>query len=178
MFPLAPFVAVALAALAGVAAVTDMDSRRIPNWLTAAGVLVGFALNIFLYGSTGLKNSGYGLGLAILVYLPLFLLRGMGAGDVKLMAAIGALAGPGNWLRIFILTALIGGLVAVAFILYRGALGRACKNIGRILLSAFRGRAPYQDAPELDVTSGRGLSLPHGAVIALGTFLYIFIEPR
>ncbi|MBI2689334.1 MAG: prepilin peptidase [Acidobacteria bacterium] len=175
MFPLAPFVAVVLAGFAGVAACTDMHDRRIPNWLTAAGVVCGFALNAFLYGGAGLKHAGLGLGLALLIYLPLFILRGMGAGDVKLMASIGALAGPANWLRIFVFTAILGGLIAVVFILYRGALRRAIRNVGRILVSPFRGQAPYHDNPELDVTSGAGLSLPHGAVIALGTYLYVFV---
>lgn len=176
MFPLAPFVAVVLSGVAGIAACTDMYNRRIPNWLTAAGVVIGFALNIFLYGQAGLKNAGLGLGLALLIYLPLFIIRGMGAGDVKLMAALGALAGPGNWLRIFIFTAVIGGIVAVGVISYRGFLRRAIRNIGQILASPFRGSAPYRDNPQLDVTSGAGLSLPHGAVIALGTFIYVFIS--
>ena len=176
MFPLAPFSAVLLAGIVSIAAYTDMDRRRIPNWLTAIGVLAGFFLNVFLYGQAGLKNAALGLGFALLIYFPLFVVRGMGAGDVKLMAAVGSLAGPGNWLRIFILTALLGGIIAVIVILYRGSLGRAIRNIKGLLASSIRGRAPYQDNPELDVTSGAGLSLPHGAVIALGTFLYVFVN--
>lgn len=176
MFPLAPFVAVILAGVVAIAAATDMHERRIPNWLCASGVLIGFSLNAFLYGLPGLKHAAFGLALALLIYLPLYIVRGMGAGDVKLMAALGALAGPANWLRIFFLTAILGGIVAIIVIFYRGALGRAARNVGRILVSPFRGEAPYKSTPELDVTSGAGLSLPHGAVIALGTFLYVFIN--
>lgn len=175
MFPLAPFSAVVLAVLTGIAACTDMEARRIPNWLNLSGLIVGFALNLFLYGSAGLKNSALGLGVALLIYLPLFIIKGMGAGDVKLMAAVGALVGPANWLRIFALTAIFGGLIAAVVILYRGSAGRALRNIGRILISPFRGSVPYQDNPELDVTSGKGLSLPHGAVIGLGAFTYVFV---
>ena len=176
MFTLAPFVAAVLALVAMIACVTDIRSRRIPNWLTAIGILAGFSLNIFLYGLPGLKNASLGVGIALLVYFPLFCVKGMGAGDVKLMAAIGALVGPGNWLRIFIFTALIGGAIALALILYRGFLNRTLHNVGHILMSPFRGRLPYQDNPELDVTSGAGLSLPHGAVIALGTFFFVFVS--
>ncbi len=176
MFTLAPFVAAVLALVAMIASVTDIRSRRIPNWLTAVGFLAGFSLNIFLYGLPGLKNASLGVGIALLVYFPLFCVKGMGAGDVKLMAAIGALVGPGNWLRIFIFTALIGGAIALALILYRGFLNRTLHNVGYILMSPFRGRLPYQDNPQLDVTSGAGLSLPHGAVIALGTFLFVFVS--
>ena len=176
MFTLDPLALALLAVLCAIAAFTDMRERRIPNWLVASGLALGFVLNLFLYSTEGLKNAGYGLGLAMLIYLPLFVLRGMGAGDVKLMAAIGAIVGPGNWLRIFIFTAVMGGFVAILFILYRGALGSAMKNIGRILMSSIRGQAPYQNHPELDVTSGKGMSLPHGAIIALGAYLFIFLN--
>jgi len=176
MFPLAPFIGAVLAVLVAIAAFTDLRARRIPNWLAMAGICLGLCLNWFLYGNPGLKNAGLGFGVALIVYLPLFLIRGIGAGDVKLMAAIGSLAGPGNWLRIFIATALLGGLVAIAFILHRGAVGRALNNIGQILTSPFRGQAPYHDNPELDVTSGQAMSLPHGVVIAFATILYVFWE--
>ncbi len=175
MIVLAPFVAAVLAVLVVIAAFTDLKARRIPNWLVASGLALGVGLNWFLYGGVGLKFAIQGLGLAMLIYLPLFVLRGMGAGDVKLMAAVGSLAGPGNWLRIFVLTAIIGGVVAVIYILSQGAAGKAARNLAGIVLSPFRGKAPYQDNPELDVTSGKGMSLPHGAVIALGTILFLFL---
>src|SRR5579871_918007 len=84
------------------AAIWDIRFRRVPNWLTLTGVLIGVGLNSFLYESAGLWASLEGLGLALLIYFPLFLLRGMGAGDAKLMAAVGALAGPMNWLGILV----------------------------------------------------------------------------
>ena len=58
MFTLAPFMAYVLVVVAGIAAFTDIRERRIPNWLSAAGILCGFSLNIFLYGQPGLKNAG------------------------------------------------------------------------------------------------------------------------
>jgi prepilin peptidase CpaA len=176
MFPLSSWVAGALGLVVAVAAYTDMRERRIPNWLAGSGLVLGVGLNFYLYGIEGLKNSGFGICLALGIYFPLFALRAMGAGDVKLMGAIGAMVGPGNWLRIFILTALIGGVVALIVILHQGAVGKALKNVGRIVTSSLRGQAPYEKHPELDVTSGKGLSLPHGAVIALGAMLYIFLN--
>ena len=76
-----------------VAAIWDIRTRRIPNWLTLSGVVLGVALNTFLFEINGLWFSLKGLGVAFGVYFVLYLLRAMGAGDVKLMAAVGAAAG-------------------------------------------------------------------------------------
>ncbi len=89
---LRPIVQVLLLLLVIPAALYDSRQRRVPNWLALAGLLLGIGLNSFLYESTGLLTSLKGLGVAFLIYFPLYLLRAMGAGDVKLMAAIGAIA--------------------------------------------------------------------------------------
>ncbi|MGD0001379.1 MAG: prepilin peptidase, partial [Bryobacteraceae bacterium] len=62
------------------AAIYDWRFRRIPNWLCVAGLLAGFSAQIYLQGARGLLTAGEGFGLALLIYLPLYLLRGMGAG--------------------------------------------------------------------------------------------------
>ena len=80
--------------LAGVvltAAWTDLRERKIPNWLALAGVLAGFGLNVALYRMPGFWSALQGLGVAFLIYFPLWLIRGMGAGDVKLMGAVGSI---------------------------------------------------------------------------------------
>ena len=79
------------------AALFDARYRRIPNWLTVSGVLTGVALNSFLYypGPAGFFFALKGLGLGFGVYFVLHLLRAMGAGDVKLAAALGCLVGLG-----------------------------------------------------------------------------------
>src|SRR5690242_16485700 len=80
------------------AAFTDARTRRIPNWLTVSGVLAGVALNTFMYGGLpGLWFSLKGLAVGFGVYLLLHLVRAMGAGDVKLMAAVGSIAGAADW---------------------------------------------------------------------------------
>ena len=87
---------VLLAILAIIAAVFDVRSRRIPNRLVLAGIVAGLAWNVFEYGLSGFARAGEGLGLGFILYFPLFLLRARGAGDVKLLAAIGTITGPGN----------------------------------------------------------------------------------
>jgi prepilin peptidase CpaA len=155
------------------AGIYDLRFRRIPNWLALAGLVVGLALNALLFGLPGLQTSGLGLGLAFLIYFPLYLLRAMGAGDVKLMAAIGAIVGPGNWFVLFITTAILGGLFGVILLLFKGRIAKTFWNMGWIMHEMLHMRAPYKSSEELDVRSDRAVRMPHGAVIALGALLFL-----
>lgn len=167
---------IVLTVLVLTAGVYDIVYRRIPNWLAASGLALGVSLNTFLFEWAGLKASLLGIGFAFLIYFPLYLLRGMGAGDVKLMMAVGALAGPASWFAIFILTGILGGVIAIVLLLFRGRLRQTLWNVGFLLHRLMQFKAPYADHPELDVRSGQGVRLPHGAVIALGTMLFLTIS--
>ena len=162
-----------LSVLVIVAAIWDISTRRIPNWLTLSGVILGVGLNTFLFQTEGLWFSLKGLGLALGVYLVLYLLHAMGAGDVKLMAAIGASAGWANWLGILVLTSFAGAVAGLLLVVFKGRFRKTLGNIGIILSSLGHGRAPYKQNPELDVSTDKGLRLPHGALIALGTLGFL-----
>src|SRR5919197_5677105 len=82
-----------LMAVLAVASVTDLRTRRIPNALTFSTVALGLVLNGVFFGLDGLRDSASGAGLGLGLLFPLFMLRWMGAGDVKLMAVVGALKG-------------------------------------------------------------------------------------
>src|SRR5262245_48655165 len=82
---------ITVAVLVIVAATYDLRFRRIPNWLVLVGIVSGFALNTLGGGLSGLRMAGSGFLLAFGIYVTLFALRAMGAGDVKLMAAVGSL---------------------------------------------------------------------------------------
>lgn len=165
--------AIPLATLVIVAAGFDFRTRKIPNWLCAAGLLCGFACQIALFQWAGARDAVLGAGLALLIYLPLFALRAVGGGDVKLMAAVGSLAGPKSWIAIFLITAIAGGVIALVMIAVKGRAGRTLRNVGILLTELAHLRAPHLVEPELDVTSGQGLRLPHGCTIAVGTLLYL-----
>ena len=156
-----------------IAAIWDIRTRRIPNWLTLAGVVLGVALNTFLFELNGLWFSLKGLGIAFGVYFLLYLLRAMGAGDVKLMAAVGAAAGWQNWLGILVLTSIAGAVAGLLLVAFKGRLRRTLSNLGLIISSLGRGRAPYKESPELDVGSEEAMRLPHGALIAIGTLGFL-----
>jgi prepilin peptidase CpaA len=172
---LPPILNLVLLALVLIAGVVDIKTRRIPNWLVLTGLSLGIALNSLLFAWPGLKLSLSGAGLAFAVYFVFYLLRAMGAGDVKLMAAIGALAGPKGWLAVFFFTAIAGGIVALALLLAKGGFKRTLLNVSIMLHQLSRFQAPYHATEELDVRSGKALRLPHGATIALGTIAYLAV---
>ena len=136
------------------AAVYDVRYRRIPNWLTVGGILIGLA-------------AAFG------VYFLLYALRAMGAGDVKLMAAVGAIVGWQNWFGTFLVTAVVGGVMALILVATRGRVKRTLWNVGFILSELKSGRPAYMKKAELDVRSPQALGLPHGAVIAVGTIFFL-----
>ena len=171
-----------MAALALVAAVYDVRFRRIPNWLSLSGVLLGIGLNAFLavdglhwYEGYNWRSALGGLGLAFVIYFPLYLLRGMGAGDVKLMAAVGALVGPMNWIGIFVLSNVLGGITAVIIILTRGRFFKTFSNVGYMLLELMHFRPPYMRKEELDLNSPKAATMPHGVAIALGCGAFLVV---
>jgi len=160
------------------AAVYDVRYRRIPNWLSVVGVLAGLALNGFLdQGRPGLfVSSMLGLAIAFGLYFVLYALRAMGAGDVKLMAAVGAVVGWPNWFGIFIVTAVIGGVMALILVVARGRLRKTFWNVAFILSELRGGRPAYMRREELDVKNPKSLGLPHGAVIAVGTLFFLALS--
>jgi prepilin peptidase CpaA len=163
-----------MALLTLIAAVTDLHSRIIPNWLIIAGLAIGFGWNASVAGWAGLFSSALGFGLALLIYVPLFLLRGMGGGDVKLMAALGSMAGPQNWFSIWIMGSLIWGVIALATVVFRSAAGGVFWNMWFITKELVRLRMPYNSRPELDIAHARARTMPHGFGMALGTWFFLF----
>lgn len=156
-----------------VAAVFDIRSRRIPNWLVLAGIITGFVWNGFFYGWSGLGHAAAGLGIGFALYFPLYLLRARGAGDVKLLAAVGAIVGPGNCFWVFLLTAILGGVIAMLVLLVHKRVRHTFFNVSWIISDLTKFRAPYRSSGELDVTTAKGMRLPHGAMIAVGAAAFI-----
>ena len=120
--------------LSVIAGWTDLRSQRIPNWLTLPAFAVGVALNTVAGGWTGLKLSLLGAGLGLLVLLPFVLLRILGAGDWKLVGAVGAFVGPGVLANLLIGSVLVAGLMAVALVIYNRRVRQTLRNIGHILV--------------------------------------------
>jgi prepilin peptidase CpaA len=178
-------VRIMLLAVLLVAAVYDVRFRRIPNWITVTGAALGLVLNAFLNGPAdawfsfaGVWFSLRGLGLAFGVYFLLYVVRAMGAGDVKLMAAVGAMVGWSDWVGIFVVTAVLGGVMALILIASRGRIQKTLWNVVFILSEMKSGRPAYLKKEELDVRSPKSVGLPHGAVIAVGTVFFLVLTAR
>ena len=113
----------ALIALVAAAGWSDLRTRQIPNWLTVSGAIIGFALQTFYGGLSGAVASVEGAVLGLGIFVALYIAGGMGAGDVKLFGAVGALVGPQSLVLVFVLTGVLGGLAAVvAMIAHRKAI--------------------------------------------------------
>jgi prepilin peptidase CpaA len=126
-------VAVIALAIGFAACVTDVRTRRIPNALTFGAAALGLAFHGVAGGFAGLWTAALGWLVGVALFLPFFLLRGMGGGDVKLLAALGAWLGPAGALWLAIYSQVMGGLMAVVFALARGYLMTALRNVRNLL---------------------------------------------
>ena len=158
--------------LAVIAAIVDVQQHRIPNWLTYPGIVLGLALRAVFFGWKGLASAVEGCFLAGGIMLVFYLVRAMGAGDVKLMAALGSIVGPQHAVVVLLATAICGGLLGIAYAIYRGRIGSTLKNVGSVL--RFHAWAGLQAHPDLNLDNPAALRMPYGLAIALG-MLYAFL---
>jgi prepilin peptidase CpaA len=127
-------VPIVVLAIGVVACVTDVRSRKIPNLLTFGAALCGLLFHVALSGVPGLVTATSGWATGVALFLPFFLLRGMGAGDVKLLAALGAWLGPMQTIWLALFTSIAGGVMALIVAVSTGYLRTTFQNIGTMLL--------------------------------------------
>jgi prepilin peptidase CpaA len=160
----------------------DIQSHRISNKLVLIGVLLGILLNGLLPegwgfnsaipGAVGWEKAFMGSGIGMAVFFPLYWLRVMGAGDVKLMALVGAFLGSNDILGAILAILVMGGLMAIGFTLWSRQLGPLYQNIKLMLLTGMvkmsAGKLP--DINDSLVSVGK---LPYAVAISSGTFGYL-----
>lgn len=170
-----PSLAPTLAVLA-VATYTDLRSRRIPNWLVLPFLVAGLGVSTWLHGWAGLGQSLEGLGLAAFLFGIFFVMGGMGAGDVKLCAAIGAWVGPRQMLLALVITGLVGGIMAIGYALAGGFMGELLKGTSKLLFGwAKRKKADGEEAePKMTLANPKARKMPYAPAIAIGTLLSFF----
>lgn len=152
-------------AVLAVATFTDLHSRRIPNWLVIPFFGIGVAVAIWLHGWHGLGQSLSGAGLGLLLFGILFFMGGMGAGDVKLCAAIGAWIGPHQLLIALVMTGLAGGLMALGWAVWGGFLKELFQHTGELAFGS------EQERGEAVLTNPKRRKMPYAPAIAIGTLI-------
>ena len=153
-----------------VSAITDLLYRRISNYVTFS--TIGIALVCYSVGSglPGLIFSLKGLSFGFVLLLPLYFLGGTGAGDVKLMAAVGAILGIEHTLSAFLLIMILGGIMALVMLVTKGKVWGTLRRLGFSLYALSSGGAP--NVMKVDRATLRRDGIPYGVVIAAGTLSY------
>jgi prepilin peptidase CpaA len=146
---------------------TDLRTRRIPNWLTVPALVAGIGLNSILMGWHGVKVSLEGAGLALMILLPFVLLRGLGAGDWKLMGAAGAILGPARFLVVLLASIFAAGLMAIVEAIRQGRMKQTVVNLAVLVHGFFTfGLRPN---PKISLDNPGMLKLPFGVAAAAAT---------
>ena len=165
---------VMLICLVAQAALADLAMRKIPNVLVLSGLLLALLLHL-LGGQHWAPVSVWLAGAlaGFFLFLPLYLARGMAAGDVKLMAMVGSFVGPLAALKIAMLSCLVGGVLGLAMLVYSGRWRESWRNLRQIcqpLLLRLLGLPllPVPLAPQASVGG-----MPYGVAIALGTAWFV-----
>jgi prepilin peptidase CpaA len=149
-----------------IASLMDLRTRRIPNWLTLLTALAGVSMAVAGVGGLSIGSSMFGLVTGALLMLPGHTLGATGAGDVKLMAAFGAVLGPERIVTAFLYMAVAGGLLALIVAIRRG---RLRTTVGRL------DEEPCDPAATRACVNAAGPAnvFPYGPAIALGCVLAV-----
>jgi prepilin peptidase CpaA len=165
--PTAIIVELFLIPLAVIIIYHDVRYRRIPNPFVLATVITGLTINFAIGGWRGVLTSIGGCALAFVLMFMLHVFGAMGAGDVKLFAAIGSVLGAQLVLPTFVVVVLTGGLLALVVVLRSGVFRTTCHRV----LQIFVGLLPGWQMPKFSVPADRRLTIPYGAAITIGAII-------
>ncbi len=155
------------------AAIIDGRSLKVPNWLTFHFAFGGLAFWSWISGWEGLGMATLGLIVGLGLLLPLHLIGGMGGGDVKLLAAVGAWVGAEITLGAFAASAVVGGLMAIGMIAVRGPSWRHhAQEFAAISKEIVTVRNPDQLSASAAIRKPKALLLPYGIPLAIGSIIY------
>jgi len=151
------------------AAWVDGRTRRIPNWLTVAGFFMGILLHSSSDGLRGTAFALEGAGFGLLILLPLVLLRALGAGDWKLVGALGALVGPEMLWFVLFASVMVAGIMAVVLMIRAKRVRATLRNVWMLIVGFLT--LGFQAHPEISLDNPGLLKLPFGVAAAIGTFI-------
>jgi prepilin peptidase CpaA len=167
-----PLVTVVTFAVAAAGCATDLRSRRIPNWLTGSATLAALLYHLWTGGPSGLLFAAGGCLVGGAIFLLPFALGGLGGGDVKLLAALGAWAGPAGALWIALYSGVAGGLLAIGVALATGYFKTAWTNVSRLLVHW--GQVGITPLPDLTLERSAAPKLAYALPILCGTVVTLW----
>ena len=168
--PIDAYLEVGLLLLVSIAAIDDLATRRIPNRLLLVSLAGALLLRLFsAHPGASLLAALGGMGTGLALFLPLYLLRGMAAGDVKMIMVVGAFTGPSEVFDIAVLSWCAGGVMAVLLVLVNRRLGLVVGNLARML----RGGMTPGMGIVASATQPSAGSMPYGLAIAAGTIVFL-----
>jgi len=151
------------------AGITDLRSRRIPNWLTYPAIPCAVILHSMAGGWHGAKLSLLGTALGLGLLLPFVLIRSLGGGDWKLVGGLGAFFGPQRLMEVLVWAVLINGVMALCLIIWRRRVGQTLRNMGRMFAAFFSLHLPGSD---LTIENPNATKVPFGVAAAIAVLLY------
>ncbi|MGZ5043250.1 MAG: A24 family peptidase [Methylobacter sp.] len=154
-----------------IAAIYDAATQRIPNWTSLVIILLGIGWNSFFTEGLGIRDSGLGLLAGFVLMLPSYVFGGMGAGDVKLIAAIGSVVGINHVLDVVLYSYMAMFVMAIFYIVVRGDLVKLLRRLKTLIYGMFSGVWAYQQPSPSDAASSR---LPLAPAIALATCYVLY----
>lgn len=157
------------ALFAAIAGFADWRSRRIPNWLTVGGLVLGILVSSLTRGWPGAKDSLLGAALGLAILLPFVLMRSLGAGDWKLVGALGAFLGPARLLTVLFATLLVAGAMALILVIWKRRLGQTLHNIARMFAAVLSFHLP---GPEVSLDNPDATKIPFGVAAAIAVLLH------
>ena len=145
----------------------DVRYRRIPNAFVLATLISGLTLNFIIGGLQGGLYSAGGCVLAFILMFMLHVFGAMGAGDVKLFAAVGSVLGAQLVLPTFVVVVLTGGVLALVSVVRSGVFATTMHRVLQILV----GLLPGWQMPKFSVPADRRLTIPYGVAITIGAII-------
>jgi len=156
-------------AFVAVAGWWDWKTRRVPNWLTVPALIAGLVIHTVLTGWAGAKSGLEGAGVGLGLLLPFVLLRGLGAGDWKLVGALGAFVGPRRTIEILLISVMIAGVIAGVDAIRRGRVIATVRNVWTLLQGFFVfGLRPN---PTISLDNPTLARLPFAVAVAAATVI-------
>ncbi len=153
-----------------VCSINDIKFKIIPNWVVLAIILLGFVLSYLTHEWLGLRNSMIGFFAGLLIMLPFYIFAGMGAGDVKLIAAIGSIVGFDDVIKIILDSFFVMGFISLVFLIVKGGLFKLLLRYLRLGMGLLQGFFFYERPHPSEAAAQR---LPMAPAVTLATIYVI-----